>query len=93
MPNLRETLLTVADAYETEVRQEGGRSLARITTVVLNRGSFFDHLRSGKTCTLESYEKIVDYFCDQRNWPLSRLPPVAVVALEGIGRDLAAEAE
>ena len=41
------SLLRVADAYAAQAAEHGGKSLARVATIVVNRGSFFERLRDG----------------------------------------------
>lgn len=84
MLNLREILTSLADAYELEVAKHGGRSLARISTIVVNRGSFFSSLRSGKTCTLGSFEAIIEWFASADNWPAREIPASALKALNSL---------
>jgi hypothetical protein len=55
----------------------GGRSLARISTIVVNRGSFFSSIRTGKTCTVASFDLLLEYFADPANWPRD-IPSAAV---------------
>ncbi|MGE4324451.1 MAG: hypothetical protein AB7E60_15660 [Sphingobium sp.] len=74
MLNLRETLLSIADAYQRETNDIGGKSLARIATIVVNRGSFLTQLRSGKTCTLLTFEAFLVWFSDPENWPAAAIP-------------------
>lgn len=90
MLNLRETLLTVADTYAAQVRTRGGRSLARVSTIVANQGSFFERLRAGKTCTLTNYEKLMMWFADAANWPGGYIPPDAALL---VPKAVPAEAE
>jgi len=77
MIDLRESLLHIAAIYEMETNAHGGRSLARIATIVLNRGAFFDRLRTGKTCTLNSFEAAISWFEDPQNWPDGSIPDLA----------------
>ena len=74
MLNLRETLLAVADAYAGQRQLRGGASLARISTIVLNQGGFFQRLRVGKTCTLDSFEALLRWFAVAENWPNCTIP-------------------
>lgn len=77
MINLRDTLLELADAFKAESEQHGGRSLARVATIVVNRGAFFDRLRDGKTCNLTSFEAMVAWFAQAENWPQKVIPASA----------------
>lgn len=74
MVSLRNMLLTIADSYSDAVTAHGGRSLARVSTIVLNQGGFFHRLRSGKTCTLDSFEMLVRWFAEPENWPNKCIP-------------------
>ena len=71
-------LIRIADAYEREAQLHGGRSLARISTIVVNRGSFFTSIRAGKTCTVASFDLLLGYFGEAANWP--RSIPIAAIA-------------
>lgn len=74
MINLRDALLAIASSYENEVSAHGGRSLARIATIVVNRGAFFERLRAGKTCTLETFQALICWFALADNWPGNSIP-------------------
>lgn len=78
-------LRTVADAYEGEVERHGGKSLARVATIVVNNGTFFQRLREGKPFLVHNLEKCAKWFRDPQNWP-SGIPYHASVALSSIGR-------
>lgn len=86
---LKQTLLAVADIYVGEAEVHGGKSLARISTIVLNQGGFFDRLRSGKTCTLDSFEAVLRWFSDADNWPARSIPEQINTILRSPVRDLA----
>lgn len=58
----RSKLLAVADAYTKAT----GRSLARIGTIINDRSVLFAKLAEGKTCTIETYDKAMQWFSD--NW-------------------------
>jgi hypothetical protein len=79
-------LLKVADAYAAEAAAHGGKSLARVATIVVNRGSFFDRLRDGAGCSSRSLGRLFDWFRDPSNWPASSIPGGARKALVGVGR-------
>jgi hypothetical protein len=94
MLNLRDTLLAVAAAYDVEAAAHGGKSLARVSTIVLNQGGFFQRLKSGKTCTLESFEALLAWFWSPSNWPSSRIPGDVESLLAPLNREPAsAEAD
>lgn len=83
---LESILLTVADTYAAVAAANGGKSLARVATIVVNRGSFFEPLRRGQTCSVRNFEKLVAYFREPANWPGETIPAKASIALAGIGR-------
>lgn len=89
MLHLEKTLLQVADLYSAAVNERGGKSLARVATIVANRGSFFDPLREGKTCTVSNFERFVLYFRDPAHWPDAVIPAEASAILAGIGQPTA----
>lgn len=82
----KQALLAIADLYEDAVERLGGRSLARVATVVVNRGSFFTALRRGSTCSLQNYDRLMDCFADPETWPESNIPPSANEILASYGR-------
>lgn len=92
MLTLRDKLLRVADAYVRQIDHAGGKSLARVSTIVLNQGAFFRRLREGKSCTIDSYEAIVRWFADPRNWPGGVIPET-VGGLLSASNTASAEAE
>jgi len=83
------SLLAIADAYAAAVDAEGGKSLARVATLVVNRGSFFERLREGGGCSARNLAKFAEWFRDPANWPDGLIPHAAHVALAGIGRSAA----
>jgi len=81
-----ELLLALARAYKTSVSTNGGgRSLARVATVVLNRGSFFTSLERGSTCSTRNFDKLIAYFADNSNWPSGQVPSDAKALLASVG--------
>jgi hypothetical protein len=78
-------LMKVADAYAGEVAKHGGKSLARVATIVVNRGSFFERLRDGGGCSARNLDRVADWFRDPANWPGEIAKP-ALAALTSIGR-------
>jgi hypothetical protein len=86
MLNFDEAIIAISRAYAAAVDQHGGRSLARVATIIVNRGSFFEALESGGTCTTRNLEKATAYFRDPTNWPNGHIPDDALRALAGIGR-------
>jgi hypothetical protein len=86
MDTYEQALLTVAREYANAVNTSGGKSLARVSTIVANRGSFFDALEKGATCSVRNFEKFAEYFGVPENWPGDEIPAVAQMALNSIGR-------
>lgn len=67
----RDRLLAVAHAY----REARGLSLSRVSTLVQGGGSFLDGLANGKGCTVDTYERSLQWFSD--HWPENAAwPPV-----------------
>ncbi|MBB3346017.1 hypothetical protein [Sphingomonas sp. BK069] len=79
-------LRRIADSYEAEAVRWGGRSLSRVSTIVLNNGTFFERLRHGRTFTVANLERIAAWLRDPSNWPGGVIPDPAVLALISIGR-------
>lgn len=86
MDTYEQALLTVARAYTAAVAEHGGKSLARVATIVANRGSFFDAIEGGATCTVRNFEQFALYFADPANWPNQTVPADAAKALASVGR-------
>lgn len=80
-------LLAVARAYTDAVARAGGKSLARVATIVVNRGSFFDRLENGDSFSVRNLDRMAEYFREPANWPESIIPPSALAALQSIGRE------
>lgn len=70
-----ECLLEVADAYAQQVSAKGGKSLARVASIVVNHSAFFDRLRSGQTCFVRNLQRVAAYFALPENWPDGAIPP------------------
>ncbi|USU08920.1 hypothetical protein NF700_00925 [Sphingomonadaceae bacterium OTU29MARTA1] len=79
-------LRTVADSYEAELARWGGKSLARVATIVASSGSFFTRLRDGGTFSVANLEKFNNWFRLPANWPNRTIPSDAAVALASMGR-------
>ena len=79
-------LLAISRLYSEQVRIRSGRSLARVATVVANRGSFFDALESGATCSVRNLDKFISYFANPGHWPDNTIPEKANAVLAAIGR-------
>lgn len=86
-------LLEVARAYSAAVNEQGGKSLARVATIVVNRGSFFDRLENGDSFSVRNLDRMASYFRDPSNWPGGSVPPEALAALLSIGRPAIASLE
>ena len=86
MLNFDDAILTICRSYAAAVEEHGGRSLARVATIIVNRGSFFEALERGATCTTRNLEKAAAYFRDPAHWPNAHIPNDALRALAGIGR-------
>lgn len=56
-------LLTVARAYSAAT----GRSLARVATLIHDQGALFKKLEAGGSCTIDTYDKAMQWFSD--HWP------------------------
>jgi hypothetical protein len=89
MDTYEQALLTVARAYSAATAEHGGKSLARVATIVANRGSFFDALEGGATCTVRNFEQFARYFAEPSNWPNASVPSIAAAALASVGRPTA----
>lgn len=59
----RARLLTIARSYCDAT----GLSMARVATLVHNQGAFFRRLEGGAGCTVDTYEKCLQWFSD--HWP------------------------
>lgn len=85
-PAYENAVRTIAEAYTSQRGSFGGRSLARIATIVTNNGSFFVRVASGKTFSVANLEKVAAWFRDPANWPNGSIPHAAAIALASIGR-------
>lgn len=79
-------LVRIAEVYEAEASAHGGKSLARVATIVVNRGSFFERLRSGDGFSVKNLDRFAAWFRDPANWPQGAIPQQALDALQDIGR-------
>lgn len=69
------------------------RSRARLSTVVINDGKFFDKIElRGAGCTVATFEKFLSFFRDGANWPEGRIPLAACDLLDNFS-NIATEAE
>lgn len=79
-------LRTIAASYEAEAVYHEGKSLARVATIVVNNGTFFERLRAGKAFYVHNLERFATWFRDPVNWPGGTIPKEAASALESMGR-------
>jgi hypothetical protein len=79
-------LIAIGQAYTARVAEKGGRSLARVATIVANQGTFFTRLERGATCTARNIEKFATFFTNPANWPGGEVPVEASEALASMGR-------
>lgn len=76
---MKEQLLRMADLWS----QADGRSIARLATIVVRDGKFFDRIgRVGKDLQTETFEKFLSFFRDGANWPDGRIPQAACDLLD-----------
>jgi hypothetical protein len=78
-------LLRVADRYAQQVDAQGGRSLARVASIVVNHSAFFDRLRSGQTCFVRNLQRVAEYFANLDNWPGQEIPAEVLPDLVALG--------
>jgi hypothetical protein len=86
MLTFEEALIAIGSEYAAAVAEHGGRSLARIATIVANQSTFFSRLENGATCTARNIEKFAAFFADPGNWPNGVVPVRASAALASMGR-------
>lgn len=59
-------------------------SMARVATLVHNQGAFFKRLEEGAGCTVDTYEKCLQWFSDhwpaETPWPEGVMRPAAKAA-------------
>lgn len=48
--------------------RENQRSLARLATIVVNDGKLFDRIAGGGSCTVATYERLMDHLRDPTSW-------------------------
>jgi hypothetical protein len=66
--SLKEQLIKSADRF----CKEHGISRARLATIVVNDGKFFRLLEEGRDCTINSYERFIDVFKNQKAWEAAK---------------------
>lgn len=82
---MEQTLLAIADTYASVARGRE-KSLSRVATIVVNRGSFFTSLKKGQTCSVRNYERVLRYFEQRKHWPDAMIPAEAEQYLRQLGR-------
>ena len=78
-------LIEIADAYSREALGRA-KSLSRIATIIVNRGSFFTSLKRGQTCSVRNFERMLRFFEEKANWPEETIPSDARRLLASLGR-------
>lgn len=68
----RTQLLALAETYGAAT----GRSMARVATLAVNQGAFFDRLRNGSSCSVDTYLAVKAWFAE--NWPADATWPEGV---------------
>lgn len=86
MLTFESALIDIGQAYTAAVAAKGGRSLARVATIVANQSAFFSRLERGATCTARNIENFAAFFAEPTNWPGGTVPDIAAAALESMGR-------
>lgn len=61
--SLKQELLDAANKH----KEKTGLTLTTISSYVMNDGKFFDNLQAGKSCTIDTYEKVMSWF--KKNTP------------------------
>lgn len=79
-------LVEIADAYAREAVGRA-KSLSRVATIVVNRGSFFTSLKRGQTCSVRNFERMLQFFEQKTNWPDHFIPSDAQQLLKSLGRN------
>lgn len=81
-----EALLAIAEAYERQVIELGGKSLSRVATIVASSGAFFKRLKQGRSFSVENLDRFIRWFRRAENWPERMVPDDAAAVLAAIGR-------
>lgn len=81
-----DALRIIADSYGKAIAVNGGMSLARVATIVVNRGSFFNRLSNDTSFSAKNLDRLATWFRNEDNWPHNNIPRDAVEALFSIGR-------
>lgn len=81
-----DALRIIAESYVRVVAISGGMSLARVATLVVNRGSFFSRLSQDTSFSARNLDRFASWFRNEVHWPNSTIPEAAAAALVSIGR-------
>ena len=81
-----DALRVIADCYGKAIAVSGGMSLARVATLVVNRGSFFNRLSHDTSFSAKNLDRFAAWFRDEEHWPNRNIPDAATAALISIGR-------
>lgn len=81
-----DALRIIAERYGRAIAVSGGMSLARIATLVVNRGSFFKRLEHDTSFSAKNLDRFAAWFRNEDHWPHSSIPEDAAAALFSIGR-------
>ena len=81
-----DALRIIAESYSRAIAVNGGMSLARIATLVVNRGSFFNRLSHDTSFSARNLDRLAAWFRNEGHWPHHNIPEDAAAALFSIGR-------
>ncbi len=79
-------LRIIAESYGKAIAVSGGMSLARVATLVVNRGSFFKRLQHDTSFSAKNLDRFATWFRNEDHWPNNSIPEDAAAALFSIGR-------
>ncbi|WP_267382211.1 MULTISPECIES: hypothetical protein [unclassified Sphingomonas] len=81
-----DALRVIAESYGRAIAISGGMSLARVATLVVNRGSFFKRLENDTSFSAKNLDRFAAWFRNEGHWPHNTIPEEAAAALFSIGR-------
>lgn len=81
-----DALRIIAESYGRAIALSGGMSLARVATLVVNRGSFFKRLEHDTSFSAKNLDRFATWFRNEHHWPNNSIPEDAAAALFSIGR-------
>jgi len=81
-----DALRIIAESYGKAIAVSGGMSLARVATLVVNRGSFFTRLEHDTSFSAKNLDRFATWFRNEDHWPNNNIPEDAAAALFSIGR-------